>query len=126
MTTIENFSAFKNNVFFVIHQNSHWLNIELERELGFLQDYLNSLSLTIKNIADEDLPKIGLIVKQDFIDLASNLENITFEFFRRDIYKMEINKLIEWHKYHKEITLERLKKTKLFTERSKIDKIIFE
>jgi len=111
-------------MFFIIHHNSHWLNTNLERELGFFQDYMVTLNMRIKGQNDSNVKIIGLIVKQDFIDLASNLENLTFEFFRKDIYKLKINKHNEWHKYPKEITKKRMNETILFKEFKEIDKII--
>lgn len=124
MTTKENFRHFANDLYLTIHQNSHWLNTNLERELGFLMDYITSLSQVLKDAQDEAYPKVGLIVKQDFIDLASSLENITFDFFRKDIFEMNINKHNEWHKYPKDVTFDRYSKTILSKKLDEIKIII--
>ena len=124
MTSRENFDKFSNEIFLTFNLNAHWLNTELEREFWFLQDYLTSLSNIIQNAEDLEFPRIGIIVKQDFIDLASNLENLTFEFFRKDIYEMKINQHNEWHKYPKKETHSKFNKTTLVMNRSDIDKTI--
>lgn len=114
MTDKLSFENFSNDASIIINQNNHWLNVGLERELGFFIDYISSLNMTLKDATDNNFPLIGLIVKQDFIDIASKLDDITFEFFRKDIYNMDINKHNEWHKYPKEVTLDRFHKTNLF------------
>lgn len=119
------FQDFKLQYAVVIQQNGHWLNAKLVRELNFFQDYLLSLNTIISEAKSIDYPQIGLIVKQDFIDSATSIENIAFEFFRHDIYKMSINKHDEWHKYPKRETLERLKKMKLYTCQKEIEAIVF-
>ena len=124
MTDKDNLSKFTNEVSISFHLNAHWLNTNLEREFGFVVDYLTSLSHIIQDAKDIDLPRIGIIVKQDFIDLASSLENITFDFFRKDIYDMKINTHNEWHKYPKEQTYSRFNETNLVKLRTEIDKII--
>lgn len=123
MLNRESFERFINDVYLISNLNNHWLNIELERELGFLVDYITTLNLKLKDVNEQNYPQVGLIVKQDFIDLATNLENITFEFFRKDIYKMKINKHNEWHKYQKEETLNRFHKTNLFIKDEEITSI---
>ena len=124
MTSKEDLDKFTNEVFIAFHKNAHWLNTNLEREFWFVLDYLISLSNIIQGAKNSDFPRIGIIVKQDFIDLATSLENITFDFFRKDIYEMKINKHDEWHKYPKKETYSRFNKTNLVTKRSEIDKII--
>ena len=124
MTSSNSFTNYMNETFLVFHQNSHWLNTDLEREFGFLQDYFISLSNKLKNASDLQVEKIGILVKQDFIDLASSLGKIAFDFFREDIYNMKINKHDEWHKYPKEKTFERMVKTYLFTKKKEIDNIL--
>jgi hypothetical protein len=120
----DEYSHFLNQTCSIIHQNNHWFNTDLERELGFLQDYLASVNQTIKDVDDIKLPLIGLVIKQDFIDLAANLDKLTFDFFRKDIYKLSINKHDEWHKYPKDITLKRYEETLLYRKQNEIDKII--
>lgn len=124
MTSKDDFSHFLNQTCSIIQQDNHWLNTDLVRELGFLQDYLVSVNQIIKDVDDSKLPLIGLLIKQDFIILAAKLEKLTFDFFRKDIYKATINKHDKWHKYPREITLKRFDETLLFTKRNEIDIII--
>ena len=124
MTSKEDLDKFINEVFILFHKNAHWLNTDLEREFWFALDYLTSLTNIIQDANNKDFPSIGEIVKQDFIDLATGLENITFDFFRKDIYDMKINKHDEWHKYPKEKTYAKLNETNLIKRKNEIERII--
>ena len=120
LNSVEEFVEFSNYLFVTINENTHWLNIELVRELSFLQDYFTNLRLTIKKIDEEKVIDLGLIIKQDFIDFALNIENLAFDFFRKDIYDMKINKNTKWHKYKKSETRRRLERTLLFSKKNEI------
>lgn len=115
---------YRDEIFQTIHINSHWFDTILTKELSFVQDYFMTLENVISEVSDDNISKIGLIVKQDFINISTKLEDITFNFFRSDIYKISINKLNEWHKYPVDITRARLEETELFRRRDEIDKII--
>lgn len=112
---------FMYNSFLILAENSHWIGTELERELGFLKDYLTSLHMTVKGIDDNNLIEVGILIKQDFIDLAMSIEDKTFDFFRKDIYKVSINKKDEWHKYPKEVTFKRFENTLLHKHHDDIE-----
>jgi hypothetical protein len=107
------FDNFRGKFYDITNENNHWLGIELLRELYFIQDYLASLDLQIKDKNDENLPKIAVIVKQDFIDLAGNLENISLKFFEEDLLNLKKITNIGWHKYETEITYKRFSDTNL-------------
>ncbi|RKQ49475.1 hypothetical protein BXY85_0464 [Roseivirga pacifica] len=125
MESFDHFSLFLQEMFQIIHQNSHWLNTDLQRELSFFQDYLVTIYHQVSEAGtDSDIIKTGVIVKQDFVNLAMSIENITFQFFRHEITKLRINKLDEWHKYPKEETNKRFSKTELMTRSKEIEKII--
>lgn len=109
----------------IIHKNSHWLDTKLERELSFFQDYTISLSHQMSKVNDDLIfTEIGIIIKQDFINLASILEDLAFNFFRFEITSLKLNQHNEWHKYPKEETQRRFSKTELVIQESQIQKII--
>lgn len=119
----DNWDSFYNDVMNTIHLNAHWLDTELERELGFVQDYITTLHFNLEDIDNDNYWRVGLIIKQDFIDIAMNIENLAFNFFRKDIYKMKINKHDKWHKYSKKESLRRLNNTLLRTKKDEIDNL---
>jgi hypothetical protein len=117
------FSEFKDDLLIGIDKNLHWLNIELVRELYLLQDYFVNLDILVNDLEEEKIIELGLIIKQDFIHFAMNIENLAFDFFRKDIYNLKINKNKEWHKYEKTESRKRLQNTLLFSKKNEIEKL---
>jgi len=107
----------------IVNQNSHWLEIDLMRELYFTQDYLVTLSENISDFESNKYPAIGTIVKLDFLDLSYFIEQKTIQFFEKDILKVNIKRTKKHHKYKRKITHERLNKTLLYTKWSEIENI---
>jgi len=105
----------------IINYYSHWLDIKITRELYFVQDYFWTLSMNIKEIDEKYYPEIGKIIKQDFLDIASTLENITLDCYQNKISKIKIRKVKGWHKYPKSKTSERMNNTELIKENEKIN-----
>lgn len=97
----------------IVNTNSHWLDIEIFRELNYLQDYLANLDGFIKHIEESEFSSLGIKIKSDIIDLAGSLEKLVIRFFKKDIYQINLNISEGHHKYPKEVTLERLNNTKL-------------
>jgi hypothetical protein len=112
------------DLFPLIHKNTHWLNTPLERELSFLQDYFITLFNKTNGLSDQAMIDVGIIVKQDFIDQAASLENLAFDFFRKDIFKLALNKHDEWHKFPKAETNRRFAETNLVKRAEEITLIL--
>lgn len=92
---------------------STWLSVAAKRELNFVQDYLVTLHVHLSGVPSELYPKAGLIVRQDFIDLSSELERKAFSFFRHEMWCLKLTDLESWHKYPQGETEPRLKATQL-------------
>lgn len=106
-------------------ENSRWLDIKLIRELYFMQDYLinlNSLFEEVK-LEDDKIRRIGIIVKQDFIDIASEMERLCFKFFNNGVTKIKFKNKNKWHKYPRRVTEAKFQATNLFKHIDKIRKI---
>lgn len=97
----------------IVNENSHWLSIDVFRELNYMQDYLVNLDSITKNIPEQDYPKIGVEIKSDLIDLSASLEKLILIFFKSDIYKINLTFSEGHHKYQKEETINRLNSSKL-------------
>jgi hypothetical protein len=100
--------------------SSTWLSTPTKREINFVQDYLVTLHMDLVKIDSALFPVVGEIIRQDFIDLSASLEKQAFEFFARDIRKLRLNNLQDWHKYPRPETERRFMNTAL---RSNIEKI---
>lgn len=101
-------------------EKSTWLSTTAKRELNFAQDYLVNLHMYLGEAPDENYLKIGRIVRLDFIDISSQLEKKAFQFFQKDIRRLRLNDLNDWHKFPLEKTQERLTKTNLLTRREEV------
>ncbi len=119
----EYFNQFKGNFFVVVNLNSHWLSIELFRQLNYIQDYIENASQVLLKIDESSYPKFGVIVKQDFIDLAAELETETLKFFEKDLYNVNLKTTKGHHKWPRDYTLDRLNKTELIMQKDLISKI---
>ena len=119
----EVFDNFRGRFYQLVNFNTHWLDIDLFRELNFVQDYIGNVDIHLKDTQDTKFPDVALLIKQDFIDLAASLEAETIKFFDKDIHKIKINTKKQHHKFEKSQTIKRLQSTDLFKKWEEIKKI---
>ena len=104
--------------------SSTWLSTEVTRELNFVQDYFVNLYEFLRNVQSDKFPEIGRVIRQDFIDFSSSIEKLAFDFFAKDLTKMKLNDLHQWHKYPVKTTQKRLNETAFLKNKDEILKII--
>jgi hypothetical protein len=102
---------------------STWLSTPAKCEANFLQDYLVTLHINLRSVPSSRFPDVGLIVRKDFIDMSSNLERISYIFFDRDVRKLRLNNLNDWHKYPRPQTEKRLNETNLLRQWSDVSQL---
>lgn len=107
----------------IVNSHSHWLDTKTIRELYFVQDYLSTLYQNVENINDENIKTLGILIKQDFIDLLSSLEKIILESYQNKITNLDIKKINGWHKYKKEETINRLNEFLIMKKKFEITSI---
>lgn len=95
---------------------STWLSTPAKSEANFLQNYLVTLHLNLRSVPSSRLPDVGLIIREDFIDMSSNLERISHVFFDRDVRKLRSSNLNDWHKHARPQTEKRLKESNLLRQ----------
>jgi len=100
--------------------SSTWLSTEVTRELYFVQDYFINLYEFLRDVQPDKFPEIGRIIRQDFINFSSSLEKLAFDFFTKDLTKMKLNDLRQWHKYPIKTTQKRLNETAFLKNRHEI------
>lgn len=94
-----------------------WLSINTLREINFVQDYLTNIHSLIKTMGTEDVRRLSVIVRQDFIDMSGALRKHAMQFISEDAVNLKFKTSHkQWHKYKKEVTLKRLNTTKLTSE----------
>jgi hypothetical protein len=92
---------------------STWLCTSAKRELNYVQDYFATLYMHLRGIPSESYPQVGVIVRDDFIKLSSDLEREAFSFFESDIRRLKVGDLRSWHKHPLKETQRRLNETRL-------------
>lgn len=102
---------------------STWLSTSAKREANFLQDYLVTLHLNLEHVPSDRYLAVGAIIRQDFVDISARLERAAFEFFEKDIRRLKLSDLNEWHKYPREQTEQRLKETQLLRRWSEVTRL---
>jgi hypothetical protein len=105
-------------------QGTTWLTTDAKRELNFVQDYLVTLYQSLIGVPSEKYLLIGQVIRQDFIDLSSGLEKKAYSFFGREVRRLKLSNLTDWHKYEPSVTEARLKKTVLLSQWQRINSII--
>ncbi len=97
-----------------------WLSTSVKRELNFVQDYFVSLHVNLSGVDSHDFPAVGVVIRQDFIDLSSKLEKAAFEFFTKDALNLRLSDFADWHKYPRQVTESRLQDTVFLSKWSEI------
>jgi hypothetical protein len=106
-----------------VNRVSSWLTVDVRRELNLIQDYICNIHLKL-DAADSDTHiAVGKIVRQDFIDFSSELEQKAFQYFRKGVLKLDIGDINNWHKYDQGLTETRLKETQFFKNISTINEL---
>ena len=123
LSSIEAFNNFQGRFYELVNFNTHWLDINLFRELNYVQDHIGSVDVSLKDKNDNIYPKIAALLKSDFIKIASSLESETIKFFNKDILEMKINTQQQHHKYERNETMKRLKETSLLKNWEEISRI---
>ncbi len=95
------------------NENSFWVDIEIVRLLHFFKDYLTHLSITLKDIPEEQFMNAGIIIKNDFLRYAHELETKVTVFFEMEIEKPKLKTRRGYFKYDDETYKKLLMDTEL-------------
>ena len=118
----KNYLEWKKDLFIKANINSHWLSNEVLKEIYFVQDYFVNLDQTLENVPDENIQNIGIILKNDFVNLSSSFERSILKYFENGWKDLKTITTNENCKLPKKVSLERLNNynlTKRYLEISK-------
>lgn len=115
LTTLSEFEQWYSLCIETVNANSTWLSAGLTRELYFLQDYNLNLYKYLDKATPDKVIETGIAVRDDFIDLSSQLEQLAFEFFYKDLSRLRLNDIREWHKYQPSESQKRIQATSLYS-----------
>jgi hypothetical protein len=124
MRSRENFEEWYSYFGQVVAPNSTWLSIEVTREVYFLQDYVVNLYEFLRQVNSRDFPKVGAILRDDFVQLSVNIEKLAFDFFSQDLRELHLGDLDKWHKHPIEKTERRLAEMALLSRQNELQVFI--
>lgn len=113
LLSLEDLYKFQEDFMRYSNPNLHWMNIELVREMNYVQDYMHNLYNYLSTLSKEDYFNTAFQLKFDIILIAENLEREIKKFFQQDIFSVSIRTRVGHHKLPKNETRLRLNKTKL-------------
>ncbi|WPR71298.1 hypothetical protein SLW70_15370 [Flavobacterium sp. NG2] len=122
----DNYLDWKKDLFIKSNNNSHWLSNEVINEIYFIQDYFLNLDQTLENVHDENLINVGIILKNDFIDLSNNLEKKILLYFDNGWKNLKTISNNKKHKLAKKVSLERFEKSNLNKRHLEISKYFYQ
>ena len=120
----EQYQNWRSSYFLITNQYSHWLGIEVTRELFFIQDYITNLDKRLEKAPDINYMQIGIILRNDFIDMATIIEKSVIKFFGKGWRNLKVEQPKGGHKYAKKITTKRLHELNLFTRHLELYKYL--
>lgn len=105
-------------------QSERWLSAELKRELYFFIDYLVTLRKWTEQVNDIGLPRLGVALRNDFIDISSRIEDAAHDFINNDVVKINFKTDRRWHKFQPDETRKMLADTILVKRQSELQQIV--
>ncbi len=120
----EEFGKFGNDWTSTMFSIADWLSNDLVRELYLFQDYSVNLSQFLQTVEDKNIPIIGCIIRQDFIDFSTRIRRLAYKYFYSDLEKLRLEDNLAWHKYKPEVTMKRLNETLFFKKSGQLSKFI--
>ena len=113
---------------FVSVQNrcDRWFSASVKREISFFLDYFVNLNEHARGASDNSLQEAGVIIRNDFIDIANALENCAHQFFDKDLIKLNYKTDREWHKFTQEETLAKLDETEFYKRKTQVLQVLSE
>ncbi|WMN59610.1 hypothetical protein NI389_15740 [Pseudoalteromonas xiamenensis] len=111
---------------FVSLQNrcDRWFSASVKREVSFFLDYFVNLNEHSREASDNSLQEAGVIIRNDFIDIASELENCAHQFFNKDLLKLNYKTDRNWHKFTSKETIARLNKTEFYKRKKQVLQVL--
>jgi hypothetical protein len=121
----DDFQKWRSSFFLTTNEYSHWLGLKVTRELYFIQDYIVNLDKRLEKIPSENYIQIGIILRNDFLSMAANVEKEVITYFESGWRTLKIEKNNKWHKFPKKISIKRLEETNLYKRHLEIHKYMY-
>ncbi|MGZ2368152.1 hypothetical protein ACXR6G_00015 [Ancylomarina sp. YFZ004] len=120
----QSFQEWRSAFFLNTNEYSHWLGLKVTRELYFIQDYIVNLDKRLEKAPSENYLQIGIILRNDFIEMAANIEKTVISYFGSGWKNLKIESSNDHHKLPKKVSLKRLQETNLYKRHLEIHKYL--
>lgn len=110
----ESYLKWRTDFLLISNHYSHWLDSEVTKELYFIQDYVNNLDKRLRMAPSCNYISIGIILKNDFVELAAGIEKTVIRFLGNGWKDLKIKEFKGNHKFPQKITLKRLNDFNLY------------
>ncbi|OBT08549.1 hypothetical protein A9264_04765 [Vibrio sp. UCD-FRSSP16_10] len=77
-----------------------------------------------EQVNDIGLPRLGVALRNDFIDISSRIEDAAHDFINNDVVKINFKTDRRWHKFTPVETARMLSETILVRRQSELKKIV--
>ena len=123
-TSRKQFDDFLSYLSQVQSESERWLSAELKRELCFFIDYLVTLRKWTEQVNDIGLLRLGVALRNDFIDISGRIEDAAHDFINNDVVKINFKTDRRWHKFQPEETEKMFSETVLMMRKSEMQSIV--
>lgn len=120
----ESFDKLWNELGEIQSQSERWLSAELKREIYFSIDYLVTLYKWVEQVNDVGLRRLGVVLRNDIVDISNRIEEKSHEFINNDIVNLKIKTDRRWHKFESAKTEKMFQNTILMKRRSELQGIV--
>lgn len=119
-----NFQDWRSSFFLITNEYSHWLGSNVIHEIFYIQDYITNLDKRIEKTPEENYKSIGIILKSDFVEMATNLEKNVINYFESGWKTLKIQNKKGKFKLPKKESIRRLNNSNLFKRHLEIHKYL--
>lgn len=119
LNTEDIFDKWWAEIFYNCYRKHVWLSPKVLKELNLFQDYLVNLKIILSQLNADEIKRLSVIVRPDFITMSVNLRRDTVSYLSKDAISFKLRDLNGWHKYKRPHTEKRLNDTQLLKEYTK-------
>lgn len=108
----------------LLRSSAMWLSTGLVRELMLFQDYTLSLRTVLERTSPDLYPEVGRVVREDFVQFSSLIEQQALGFFLHDLSRLRANTLQRRLRYPRRKADQRLRDTALYKRHQELEALL--
>ncbi len=116
LNSLELFENWWADMYVNCYRKHMWLSPQCLKELNYVQDYIVNLRIILANLNDEEIKRLSVLVRPDFITMSGNLRHEAVKYLYKDAVSFKLKDLNGYHKYKRSVSEKRLNETRLIKE----------